>query len=453
MRHEKPLRKYCIIGAGPSGLVAAKTFMQRGILFDCFEREHDIGGIWNFGTPSSVVYETTHLLSSRDFSGFEDFPIPENYPTYLSHRLAMDYFRSYAKNFGLYDHIHFNKEVEHVECQGDVWHVKIAKESEPRFYKGIVLANGHHDIPRKPNFPGEFTGEIIHSRDYKHPEQLSGKRILVVGAGNSGSDIAVDAAHHASSVCLSMRRGHYFAPHFTLGWPTDDVLDFLEFFPMPRWLRTWIYTLGHYVLVGRYQSLGLPKPDHLLLQAHPTVNTELPVHVNHGRITIKPNIEKFEGKHVNFSDGSKEEFDLVVLATGYQISFPFLDKNLILENGKPKLFMNIFHPELDDLFAVGLIQANGSIWRLADDQSRLIASYIVARARDPKCADWFSKLKRESPPGPGIKRTFVTSDRHILEANYFDYRKALRRLSRKFGKNAKVPLPEPHKLLNEPSLS
>lgn len=431
---------YCIIGAGASGLAVAKTFRQRGIPFDCLERENDVGGLWNAATPTGVVYKTCHMVSSKEFTSFEDFPFPDDYPVYPSHAQAAAYLRAYADSFGLLGKIEFGRTVVEARPEADGWRVRVADEPRPRRYRGVVLANGHHDVPRWPNYPGQFSGEMIHSRDYKGPEQLAGKRVLLIGAGNSGCDIAIDGVHHGAAIFHSMRRGYYFVPKFTLGLPTDDVVDFAERFRLPRWLKQRLYRLVNRILVGRPERYGLPRPEHDILDTHPTISSEIPSLVAHGRLKIRPDVEFFAGRRVRFVDGSEAEVDMVICATGYQMSFPFLDDSLILdEQGRPKLFVNVFHPQRDDLFAAGLIQANGSIWRLADQQARLIASYIVAMEREPETAAWFRALKSKGAVSAGRHPSFVKSARHILEHDYYEYHRSLKRLLRQFGACASAP--------------
>ena len=432
--------KVCIIGAGSSGLTAAKTFSERGIPFDCLERERDIGGLWNEATNTGVVYESTYLVSSRKYTGFEDYPLPEEYPTYPSHRETLAYLRAYALNFGILDKIELNASVERAERMKDGWRVKVAGEARPRFYRALVIANGHHHVPRMPNVPGTFTGEITHSRDYRSVKQLTDKRVVVVGSGNSGGDIVVDATSVARRVYLSMRRGTYFVPKFVFGRPMDGIINFCEKFPMPRGLRNRLYTHWHHLFVGYNERYGLPEPEHRIMDTHPTMSTVLPQLAGHGRIGVKPDIIEFAGNKVRFSDGSEVEADLVVFATGYEISIPFLDNSLLFGSDKqPLLYLNVFHPELDDFFAVGLIQANGSIWRLADDQSKLVASYLIAIAERHERADWFKELKRQGHASM-VEGSYVKSDRHRLEANYYVYRRKLKRHLRHFGPMATAML-------------
>jgi cation diffusion facilitator CzcD-associated flavoprotein CzcO len=442
--------KVCIIGAGSSGLAAAKTFKERGIPFDCLEREHDLGGLWNEATDTGVVYDTTYLVSSRKYTGFDDYPIPEEYPTYPSHRETLAYLRAYAMNFGILDRIEFNATVERAERAQDGWSVKVAGEKRPRFYRALVIANGHHHVPRMPEIPGSFSGEIMHSRDYRSVKQLADKRVLVVGAGNSACDIVVDAASVAQRIYLSMRRGTYFVPKFIFGRPMDGIINFCEKIPMPRGLRNILYTHWHRLMVGKNERYGLPEPEHRIMDTHPSMNTALPQLVAHGRIGVKPDIVEFAGNKVRFGDGSEIEADLVIFATGYEIAIPFLDNGLVFDpDGRPLLYLNVFHPKHDDLFAVGLIQANGSIWRLADYQSQLVASYLVAMAERHERASWLKELKRQGHASM-VRGSYVPSERHRLEANYYAYRRQLLRHLRRFGPMAKAEL-ESGRLMGAPA--
>ena len=433
--------RYCVIGAGASGLAVAKTFKERGIAFDCFEREDDIGGLWNEATQAGRVYETAHLVSSLTQTPFDDFPMPEDHPIYPSHRQVLDYFRDYAQTHGIMEQITLGADVERVEEKDGAWQVKIKGEAKPRTYSGVVVANGHHDAPRMPSYPGTFKGEILHSRDYRHPKQLAGKRVLVVGAGNSACDIVIDAVHHAKETHLSLRRGYYFVRKFMCGWPTDKVLNFFEAMRLPRIVRQYMYMFGHRIITGPARRYGLPTPEHKILDTHPTLNSELPGHVAHGNIDVKPDIEAFEGKRVRFADETSLELDMIIFATGYEMRFPFIDDDLLIAaDGRPKLFLNTFHPEKDNLFAAGLVQANGSIWRLADYQAQLIASFIIAKARGHERADWFGALKARGRAAEKID-TFMDCERHLLERDYYAYGRHLRRLIRRFKEMGRARYP------------
>jgi hypothetical protein len=237
-----------------------------------------------------------------------------------------------------------------------------------------------------------------------------------------------------------MRRGTYFVPKFMFGRPMDGIINFCEKIPMPRGLRNILYTHWHRLMVGKNERYGLPEPEHRIMDTHPTMTTVLPQLAAHGRIGVKPDITEFAGNKVRFSDGSEVEADLLVYATGYEISIPFLDNGLLFgPDRRPLLYLNVFHPEHDDLFAVGLIQANGSIWRLADYQSQLVASYLVALAERHERATWFRSLKTQGHQSM-VQGSYVPSDRHRLEANYYAYRRLLKRHLRRFGPMATAAL-------------
>jgi cation diffusion facilitator CzcD-associated flavoprotein CzcO len=433
--------RFCIIGAGACGLAIAKTFAERGIHFDCFEALSDIGGIWNPSSPH-VVYGSTFLNSSKKLSRYPDFQFPEEWPHYVSRAQAQAYLRAYATEFGLYPLISFNKRVTKAERAGQGWRVAIEGESAPRLYAGLVVANGHHWEPNTPSYPGRFTGEVLHSHDVKSKEQLKGKRVLVVGAGNSAVDILSDAALDGAKAVHSMRRTYYFFPKMVFGKPTDVFIDLTSRWPLPRSVMRMLYKLGMRVLVGPHHRYGLTAPDHDLFEAHPTACTTYLDHIVHGRIAVKPGIERLDGARVRFTDGGEEEIDLLVYATGFKVSFPFLDPSLILEaDGSSKLFIHTFHRELDDFFVAGLFEpAEGGVWQLADCQARLIASFIVACARDEKRASWFRALKARSHPDIGHGIPYRDTPWHKFEIQHYRFRKYMKRLLHKFGASAELPL-------------
>lgn len=426
--------RYCIVGAGASGLAVAKNFVARGIAFDCLEREQDIGGLWNFHSPSGIVYETTHLVSSISSTGFDDLPmLDEDYPEYPSHERVLGYFRDVVEKFGIAPHIEFGKSVTRIAPRDGMWEVAVAGESAPRLYRGVVIASGHHDVPRMPDYPGTFSGEIMHARTYKSPKQLRDRRVLVVGCGNSAADIVSDAVHGGSEVFLSLRRGYWFVPKFILGFPTGDVISYAEMVPMPRIMRRWLFQGTLWLVQGPPSRYRMPDPDYSIDQAHPTMTDQIPRFVAHGQLALKPEIARYEGERVVFKDGTSAAVDTVVFATGYQPLIRFLDESIAYDAaGRPRFELNAFHPEHKGLFAAGLAQANGSMWRLADYQGQLIADLIVAENRAPERAQALREAIA-ARHAANVRRSFVASDRHRLEVNYYDYRRLLKRLMRRFS--------------------
>jgi hypothetical protein len=418
---------YCVIGAGPSGLTAAKNLIQAGLRVECIERQDDVGGNWYFGSPASSVYQSTHLISSKRLTEYTDFPMPADYPPYPSHAQALEYLRSYARRFGVYASIRFNTSVARIEPCESGWNVTLA-DGESRLYAGVVIANGHHWDPHTPQYAGEWLGESMHSRDYKTAERMRGRRVLIVGAGNSGCDIAVEAAQHAAAAFHSLRRGYHYLPKFLNGKPIDVCGERLLRWRLPLWLRRAIAGRMVKVALGEPRSFGLPTPDHRLFETHPIVNSQMFYYVGHGRIRVKPDVQTLCGDRVRFVDGSQESIDLVIYATGFRLSFPFIDnRHLNWRDGCPRLFLNVFHPQHDGLFVAGMIQPDSGAWGLVDLQSQLIACYLAAREREPSRAARFRRLAAAPRDLSGGIR-YVRSPRHALEVEHFGYRRQLEKL-------------------------
>jgi cation diffusion facilitator CzcD-associated flavoprotein CzcO len=426
---------YCVIGAGPSGLTTLKNFSQAGIPVEAFDAAADLGGVWNFSQPSGGVYESTHLISSKRLTEFRDWPMPAEFPDYPSHVQVLDYLRSYAEHFELLPLIQFSTRVQRVEKRGVHWLVRL-DDGTARLYRGVVIANGHHRVPNLPAIPGQFRGDFLHSHDYKSAAQLRGKRVLVIGAGNSGADIAVDAAQQATSCTLSMRRGYHIVPKFLRGYPTDQWGELLLRWHVPLFLRRWILGRGTYTGLGRPENFGLPKPDHRFLETHPLVNTQLMYYAAHGRIQPKSAVVEFNGNEAIFNDGTKAEFDLVIAATGYQIDFPFIARELLnWREGLPRLYLHAFHPQDDSLFVAGMIQPDSGQWGLTDWQARLMTEYIQAQVAGRTA--WFDELKAGPQPALNNGIAYANSARHQLEVEHFSYRRRLEKLSARFEREMK----------------
>lgn len=427
---------YAIIGAGPAGLTAAKNLLQLGIPCEVFEREDDVGGNWYYGTASSAVYQSTHLISSAKLTGFADFPMPPK-PDYPRHDAVLKYLRDYAQHFGLYEHIHFNTSVERCEREADgAWQVTLSN-GETRRFDGLLICNGHLSEPNMPTYPGEFSGEILHAKQYKTPDVLRGKRVLIVGAGNSGCDLAVEAVYHAAAVFHSTRRGYHYIPKYIFGIPTDQINERTHLPGTPRWLRSAINTLVIRLVLGNPARFGLPAPDHHLLDSHPIVNSQMLYHVGHGDITPKPDVRELRGSSVAFVDGTTEMIDLIVYATGYKMHFPFIDKAHLNWQGEgPGLYMHFLHPVYDNLFVIGLLQPDSGVLWMMDEQAQVVARFIHAQTHNPAAADAMRRIK--AGPSPDIRggRQHIHSPRHFLEVDHHAYRQAMRKLLKL--------LPNPH---------
>ena len=430
--------KYCIIGAGPSGLVSAKNLNAAGIPCEVLERHSKLGGIWNISSPWSSVYESTHTITSKAVTAYTDFPLPDDYPIYPHHTQILDYLNQYATHFDLHKLIRFNQKVVKITKDGDYWTVAV-KGGEVRRYRGVIIANGHNWCPNYPHFPGEFSGNTLHSKDYDNPEKFRGKRVLIVGGGNTGCDIAVEASNIASKTFLSLRRGYYFVPKFAFGKPTDQIGQSSQSSRLPLGLVRAGYRLLLWLAVGRPQSYGLPKPDHQLLESPPIVNSLLPYHVAHGKITVKPDVEQLKGNTIQFQDGSIEEIDTVVYATGYRVVFPFIDKEHLNEKkGKPDFFMMAFHPTYNNLFIAGLTDGTGGHFPTVDVQTQVIACFIRGIEDSSKAAQQIEALKKNGNLDFTRGINFIDSDRSFTQFELATYVRYMKKMLCKLSRSEKA---------------
>jgi thioredoxin reductase len=410
--------KVAIIGGGPTGIGVGRELIEGGVDFDLFEAESDFGGVWNSEAACGRTYDSLHLISPKFNTQVPDFPMPEDYPVYPNHHLMLRYVRSYARHFGLYEHAHFNAPITRLTPEGDQWRV-VTGAGHDALYSLVVVCTGLHREPRfpEPAYPGAFSGEVLHARDYKHLDQLRGKRVMVVGGGNSGCDFAADAVHSAAAVYHSTRRGYYYQPKFIAGKPT------------PQWMmelgakfKTKQETLAYIEQVFRLAGFdgadyGLPRPDYPLDGAHPVMNSLILYYIGHGDITPKGDIDSFAGKQVSFQDGSTAEIDLILYATGYRRDFPYLDSNLLeWKSGIPDLFLHSTPRNHDNLLFMGFINSAAGLGDGLKTQGLFVLNYARALAgRTPGLAAF---LAAKTVDQPDLGQThFVKSYRHLWEAD------------------------------------
>ncbi len=416
------LPRACIIGAGSSGIAAAKALYLSGIPFDCFEMGEDIGGNWVFDNSNgqSACYETLEINTSCPRMAFSDFPMPERYPDYASHEQVHAYFEEYVDHFGFRDTITFKTRVTDVARMPDGrWSVRTEGPDgeQVREYDAVLVANGHHWDPRwpEPAYPGEFTGEQIHAHDYRSGEQLEGRDIVVVGAGNSAMDISVEGAKRARSVTLSIRRGQWVMRKFLFGKATDQII-------LPGWMPWWATALRlriGAIASGSLKKYSLPKPPHAPGQSHPVQSEQIRKVIAAGRVQVRPGIARFDGDIVRFTDGTSAHADLIVWATGYKVTFPFFEPGLVsAEDNELPLWKRTVHPELPGLYFVGLVQPVGAVMPLSESQSAWIAEILSGAYAAPSQAEIRSQTRRDHERN---KRHFYDSARHTMEVDFDNY--------------------------------
>ncbi|GHJ06553.1 flavin-binding monooxygenase [Micromonospora humidisoli] len=427
----------CVIGAGASGLTAVKNLTEHGFGVDCYERETGVGGAWNWRHDRSPVYASTHLISSRPFTQFPDFPMPDSWPDYPHHSQLLSYFERYADHFDLRRHIWFGTEVVRVvPVDGDRWDVTTRStggygpERTSR-YAAVLVANGHNWSPKLPRYEGleEFRGEVMHASSYKDPAQLRGKRVLVVGAGNTGCDLAVEAAQQASRCWHSTRRGYWYAPKYVLGRPADQVNDALLALRVPLRLRQWLYHWTLRLTVGDLTRFGLPKPDHRVYETHPIANSQLVYYVGHGEITPVPEPARFHSGGVTLTDGREIDPELVVFATGYLPRFEFLDPGVLGDadgSGRARLWLHAFPPGHPTLAVAGLLQPDSGVFTLAHWQTVLFARSLRLRREQPQRAAAFAS-RAAAGAGERYAGKVKDSSRHWFEVGHVDYLRAVQR--------------------------
>lgn len=412
----------CVIGAGSSGIAAAKALYTAGLPFDCFERGSAIGGNWLLDNPNgqSACYETLEINTSGPRMAYSDFPMPGDYPPYPRHDLVHAYFEKYVDHFGFRHTITFNTLVEHVSRDGDGgWLVRTSGPDggRTRKYDAVMVANGHHWDPKWPDpiYPGTFNGEQIHAHHYRSGDQLQGRDVVVVGAGNSAMDIAVEGSFRAGSVSLSIRRGQWVLRKTLLGRPSDQVA-------LPGWLPWWVTGLRlriGAVTSGSLRKYGLPVPQHKPGQSHPVQSEQIRSRIAAGKINVRPGIERFDGDGVVFLDGTRVHADLIVWATGYKVTFPFLDPSLVAaENNELPLWKRTVHPELPGLFFIGLAQPVGAVMPVAEAQSAWVAEMLGGQYALPPTGSISRQMAADHERN---KKQFYASPRHTMEVDFDHY--------------------------------
>ncbi|XP_071607355.1 flavin-containing monooxygenase 5-like [Heliangelus exortis] len=431
-------QRVAVIGAGASGLCALKCCLDEGLVPTCFERSGDIGGLWRFEEHPeegrASIYRSVIINASKEMMCYSDFPIPEDFPNYMHNSKIMEYFYMYAQHFDLLRHIRFRTSVCHIsKCPNFAttgqWEVVTESQGkkETSVFDAVLVCTGHHTDAHLPlsTFPGleKFEGWYLHSRDYKNSQPFLGKRVVVVGTGNSGIDIAVELSHAAKQVFLSAKRGTWVLHRVAeSGYPFDFTYN----------TRFTMFCLGllppnvsSYIMERKVNArfdhalYGL-KPQHRLFDQHPTVNDDLPNRIISGRVQVKPNIKEFTETSAIFEDGTREDIDAVVFATGYSFSFPFLEGYVKVVENQISLYKLMFLPELEKptLAFIGLIQPVGAVMPISELQSRWATRVFKGLSKLPPRHDMEADIKQKKK---AMAKKYVKSQRHTIQVDYIAY--------------------------------
>lgn len=439
-------KKFCVVGAGPGGLIAARALRNRGVEVDILERYSEIGGIWNINQPGSPMYESCNFISSKSYGGFVGYPMPAHYPDYPRWDQVLEYVRAFARSHGLEPLVQFNIEVTSAEpvrdTRGEFWRVTLST-GEVREYRGVVYAGGAQWEPYVPGIEGwdTFTGRGIHATEYRRPQEFDGQRVLIVGAGNSGVDIAADAAQRASKAILSTRRGYWFFPKQIFGVPSPDLLTGSAPLPeIPVLGNVPPERVGELVLasVGDLTRYGLPAPDHQVAATHPIMNNQVLHYLSHGKLEWRPDIERIEGSTVLFKDGRQDDFDVIILATGYDVNIPWLPEGAIrYEQGHPEFHLGTFVDGATGLYGMGMLHLADNAYTIFDRLAQLIAADALAILTGEN-AENMRKIKEEFRPDLKADFPFLNVRRNVNQLDVGALRAAIVEIEERFG----IPMPD-----------
>lgn len=443
-------KKVCIIGAGTSGVIAAKVFSQQGIDFTIFEKGSGIGGIWRFQNDNgqSTCYRSLHINTSKRMMALSDFPFKNSIAEYPTHYEILSEYERMVDHFGFRQNIVFNTTV--LDCtptNNNQWKVTTQRGDDlptEQVYDYLVVANGHHWAPRLPKFDGQFEGDELHAHHYvdvKDPVNLVDKNVVVVGVGNSAMDIACElgrVGQGAKKVYLSQRSGVWIIPKVFGPAPQDKFVrhpmvepslwEHLRRKLIPRKVRQWFFgKLAEVTIrltVGVPQRFGLKAPDGPFQSRHPTVSQEIHNRLIHGDVIPKGNIKALKGKKVEFEDGSIEDVDAIIYATGYNIKFPFFKESLFnAKHNNLALWQRIYDPRFNNLAFLALVQPVCAMMPIAELQANLIADHIIGGFQLP---DQGTMMKEMFQYDQMMKADYKPSASHTIQVDCPEYSYYLR---------------------------
>ncbi|XP_007946598.1 flavin-containing monooxygenase 5 [Orycteropus afer afer] len=431
-------KRIAVIGGGVSGLTSIKCCLEEDLEPVCFERTDDIGGLWRFQeNPEegrASIYKSVIINTSKEMMCFSDYLIPDHYPNFMHNSQILEYFRMYAKEFDLLKYIRFKTTVCSVKKRPDFstsgqWDVVTECEGkkEVNVFDGVMVCTGHHTDAHLPleSFPGikKFKGQYLHSRDYKNPLSFTGKRVIIIGIGNSGGDLAVEISHTAKQVFLSTRRGAWILNRVgDHGYPIDTLFSSrFQHYLKNILSESFINTYMEKKMNQRFdhEMFGL-KPQHRAMSQHPTVNDDLPNRIISGLVKVKGNVKEFTETAAIFEDGSREDdVDAVVFATGYSFAFPFLDDCVKVVKNKISLYKKVFPPNLEKptLAIIGLIQPLGAIMPISEIQGRWATQVFKGLKTLPSQSEMLADIAKVQEK---IDKRYVESQRHTIQGDYIE---------------------------------
>jgi hypothetical protein len=367
----------CVVGAGVTGLVAIRELADAGFEVQAYERTNDVVGVW------AHVYETVHLLTSRTATSFRDYPMPESYPQFPTGEQYRQYIRWFADAADLRQYIRFETEVvtaTPLDGGSEGWDVTLGT-GETEHFDLLVAAHGHLRVPRLPEYPGEFAGRQLHTSQYRNVSDLVGDEVLVVGSGNSACDMVTDAVSTGRNPMMSLRRPTWFVPQSLFGTPRGD-LEFVRHLPDGT-----LDDVNRFLVkasIGNPSAYGFPQPeDDDWTATPPTFSTLVPYWAQRGRVTAVPEIARFDGHDVTFTDGSVRHVDTIIWATGYRAPVSFLPEGVLttLDGIPARIVGGLVSSDADNFYYSGMCGPRGGAPNNYGRGAQTIARLALARAR------------------------------------------------------------------------
>ncbi len=402
----------CVIGAGSAGIAICRSLALRDLSFDCYERSMHVGGLWRYSPDGpGCAYASLYPNTSRTVMQYPSLPMPADFPHYPHHTLVARYFDDYVDHWGVRERIRFGAEVTSVRPAPDGdWEVQLADGDRHRYRAVIVASGGRHGEPAYAELPGSFSGRTLHAFDYHDAAELAGQAVLIVGLGATSADIAPEIARVAASACLSTRTGHYVVPKLFGGRPVDEVSPLIR--RLSPEARRPLLRLMLKLVNGDPVDYGLPAPPYAPGRGPLIATTELLPAIAHGRLAVKPQAVRAEGRCVHFADGSRQEFDAIVHCTGYRIAFPFLEQSIVIGgDDAPPLYHLAVSPEREGLFFAGLVHSMTALMPVAEAQGEWIGELLTGDCRLPSRGEMWSTIR--SARARQDKR-FYDSSGHLL---------------------------------------